>query len=162
MSPIYQFIYPFNTYALLTELEYYRAGFKAYEDVRYDALDNWKVLRDKPLRVLTKQYYKFCNDTGLEGKPRYYILDGNSVLPPHVDLNTECSINHLLSGNAAPITYTGHGNFEYKTALINTKEEHSVNNTEHNDRYLFKISFFDYTFEEVKEKILAYEARTKV
>lgn len=162
MSPIYQFIYPFNTYTLLTELEYYRNEFKAYKDVRYDALDNWKVLRNKPLRSLAKQYHKFCNDTGLQGKPRYYILDGNSMLPPHVDLNTECSINHLLLGNAAPITYTNHGEFKYKTALINTKEEHSVNNTEHGDRYLFKISFFDYTFEEVKEKILAYEAKTKV
>lgn len=154
MSPIYRFIYPFNTYALLTELEYYQNEFKSYEDIRYDAYSNWKVLRDSPLRVLTEQYYKFYNDIGLEGKPRYYILDSNSVLPPHIDLNTECSINHLLSGNAAPITYTNHGNFKYTTALINTKEEHSVDNTNYSDRYLFKISFFDYTFKEVKEKLM--------
>lgn len=162
MKPIHQFNYFFNTYALLIELDYYRNKFKAYEDIRYKPSDNWKILQDESLKVLSQQCNKFCNDIGLEGKPRYYILDGNSVLPPHIDLNTECSINHLLLGNAAPITYTKYGNFKYKTALINTKEEHSVNNAEYDDRYLFKISFFDHTFEEVKDKILAYEARTKV
>jgi len=63
--------------------------------------------------------------------------------------------NHLLSKNTAPITYTNHGNFKYTTALINTTEEHSVDNTNYSDRYLFKISFFDYTFKEVKEKLMS-------
>ena len=162
MSPIYKFIYPFNTYALLTELEHYQNEFKAYEDIRYDAMDNWKVLRDKPLKVLTKQCEKFCTDIGLKGIPRYYILDNKSILPPHVDLNTECSINHVLSSDAAAITYTNYGDYKYKTALINTQEEHSVDNTKYGNRYLYKISFFDHTFEDVKDRILAYETRTKI
>lgn len=162
MKPIHQFNYSFNTYALLTELDYYRDEFKAYEDVRYKASDNWKILQNESLKVLSQQCNKFCEDIELEGKPRYYILDANAVLPPHIDLNTKCSINHLLSGESAPITYTEYGNFKYKTALINTQEEHSVDNTKHDDRYLFKISFLENTFEEVKEKIIAYEARTKI
>ena len=48
MSPIYKFIYPFNTYALLTELEYYQNEFKAYEDI-YKGDDNHdiKYIADK-------------------------------------------------------------------------------------------------------------------
>ena len=39
----------------------------------------------------------------------------------------------------------------YKTALLNTQSLHGVNATK--DRYLFKMSFKDNSFEEVRDKL---------
>ena len=67
-----------------------------------------------------------------------------------------------MSTDSASVTYTNYGDFKYKTALLNTSEEHSVDNRNYSDRYIFKISFFNHSYEEVKEKIIAYEIRTKI
>ena len=163
VDPIYKFEFPFKTYSLLTEMDKYQDKFKAYSDIRYNQTDdNWLILKNENFKVLTEECRKFLEQIDLEGIPRYYILKANSILRPHVDYKTKCSINHLLSTDSASVTYTNYGDFKYKTALLNTSEEHSVDNRNYSDRYIFKISFFNHSYEEVKEKIIAYEIRTKI
>ena len=63
----------------------------------------------------------------------------------------QCSINVLVSDNPAPV-FIGGKNYMYKNCVLNVKEPHGVFMNDEN-RILFKISIFDYTFEEVKQKI---------
>ena len=163
IEPISKFEFPFRTYSFLTEMDKYQDKFKAYSDIRYNESDeNWLILKNENFKILTEECRKFLEQIELEGTPRYYILKANSILRPHIDYKTKCSINHLLSADCASVTYTDYGDFEYTTALLNTNEEHSVDNTNHEDRRIFKISFFNHSYEEVKEKIIAYQTRTKV
>jgi hypothetical protein len=80
---------------------------------------------------------------------RFYKLDANQYLAPHMDNKTQCCINFILNDNPAPITIQDIP-YTYKQALINTRMSHSVRNG-NTDRILFKISIFDIAFDEVKE-----------
>ena len=80
---------------------------------------------------------------------RFYKLDANQYLAPHMDNKTQCCINFILNDNPAPITIQDIP-YTYKQALINTRMSHSVRNG-NTDRILFKISIFDLAFDEVKE-----------
>lgn len=120
-------------------------------------MDNFKILRgNASLRIAQQECEKFLDYYGFlhnDGEPRYYILQANSILPVHTDVDTKCSINHLLEGTA-PIHFPDAGNYEYSTALLDISKPHGVDNTNSSDRLLYKISFFNYTFEEVKSKIM--------
>ena len=157
MEPIFKLNYKFNTFALLTELDRYKVSIGPYVDKRYGTIDNFKILRgNASLRVMNKECKKFLEYYGFskdDGEPRYYILKANSVLPEHIDMDTACSVNHLLEGTA-PIHFTDHGDYEYSTALLDISQSHGVDNTNLPDRFLYKISFFNHTFEEVKLKIM--------
>ena len=87
-------------------------------------------------------------------KPRFYTLKENTFLPNHIDNNTKCSINVLLSDENAPITIEGI-DFLYDQCLLNTQKIHSVKNTQ-KERILFKLSIFDLSFEEVSDLNLKF------
>ena len=157
MQPLFKLDYKFNTFALLTELDRYKLSIGPYVDKRYGQVDNFKILRgNASLRIAQQECEKFLDYYGFlhnDGEPRYYILQANSILPVHTDMDTKCSINHLLEGTA-PIHFPDAGNYEYSTALLDISKPHGVDNTNSSDRLLYKISFFNYTFEEVKSKIM--------
>ena len=155
MMPIINLDYKFNTFALLTELDRYKSSVGSYNDKRYGSVDNFKILRGS-FAVMSNECNKFLEYYGFskeDGEPRYYILKANTILPIHTDMDTKCSVNHLLEGTA-PIYFPDHGSFEYSTALLNISQPHGVDNTNLPDRLLFKISFFNHTFEEVASKIM--------
>ena len=111
--------------------------------------DVWKIAHAEADEYITD----LCNKLDINAKPRFYTLKANEVLPHHVDNDTECAINFILSDEAAPITFQETGNtYYYKTALLNTSLWHGVWNGP-NDRILLKLSIFDQPYEAVKEKL---------
>lgn len=157
MTPLLNIDFKFNTFALLTELDRYKDKIGPYVDKRYGEIDNFKILRGSTdLKVMTKECERFLLHYGFDlkdGEPRYYILKADTVLPTHTDKDTLCSVNHLLDG-AAPITFDGDAQYMYTTALVDISKPHGVDNRGQPDRLLFKISFFNHTFEEVYSKIV--------
>jgi len=111
--------------------------------------DVWKIAHAE-----VDEYTKYlCDYFDINAKPRFYMLKANQVLPHHIDNDTECAINFILSDDAAPITFQATDNtYHYRTALLNTSLWHGVWNGP-KDRILFKLSIFDEPFEIVKEKI---------
>ena len=118
---------------------------------------NWLVSRE-----LEKENVPYVNNItkalvikyGITGyvSPRFYMLTKNTILRNHVDLNTKCSINHVIQGDKSPVAYADYGMFYYNTALLNTTLMHGVINKD-TDRILFKLSIFDETFDQVKNKL---------
>ena len=157
MSPIFNFDFKFNTFALLTELDRHKNTIGSYNDKRYGKIDNFKILRaNDSLKMMQQECKRFLLHYGFkpsDGEARYYILKANSVLPMHTDMDTKCSVNHLLEGTA-PIQFENHGVYEYSTALLDISLPHMVDNSNLPDRLLFKISFFNHTFEQVKSQII--------
>ena len=85
---------------------------------------------------------------------RFYLQKKGFNLPLHKDRGTFCSINMVLGDDYDPIRLESDGVPTikyYKTALLNTQSLHGVNATK--DRYLFKMSFKDNSFEEVRDKL---------
>ena len=121
---------------------------KPYSDPRYPgyALDNWLIehYTDNSINKLMK-------DLQIEGKPRFYWLKENTVLPEHVDNGTQCSVNIILTDDAAPVTFSGI-DYYYSQALLNTTVPHSVTNGP-KERILLKISIFDETYEQLSARI---------
>jgi|TARA_B110000503_G_C7079563_1_gene384541 hypothetical protein len=104
--------------------------------------------------------HEMCKEIGIVGRPRFYLLDENVYLVPHVDFGTLCSINILLfTTENAPVNVEGN-EYTYTSCILNTQKEHSVQNGL-NKRILFKISIFEHSYEEVCEKIKLYEEKIK-
>lgn len=154
-SNLFPINYLFNTAALHKEAK--EKEFVTYEDPRYGKSVGAHILKnDIPEAQI--QAKEFCEFYGLElGSPRYYKLEADHYLLPHVDYNTTCSVNHILSNDYAPVTIIGE-DYHYKTALLNTSVQHGVNNIGKEERLLFKISFFESTYEEIREQIRSREA----
>jgi len=147
--------YQFDTDSLKQELLTVRDQFDSYTDDRLDFdMNNWLILRgNEELPVLNEECERFCWDYGLytsKVKPRYYVLKGDTILPPHVDHNTKCSINHILSDDNADVSFGEHS-YSYTTALLDTSKLHGVDNSNKPDRLLFKLSFFDKSYERMVE-----------
>jgi hypothetical protein len=125
-----------------SEVNYARGG----KDAPY-----WKVIRDNNLNSeISRSYAQFIKDSyGIVGKINvsFYRLLANETLPWHIDTDTKCSINFILNGDAAPVSYKD-GSYTYKQALIRTDIPHMVKNG-NKDRILYKISIFDMDFEDV-------------
>lgn len=156
--PVHKFEFPFANDLLLREFEKVRYKLAPYKDDRYSApSNNWLVLRDLEnydlpyVHNITLAVVKTYNIKG-KVSPHFYFLQRKSILRNHVDLNTKCSINHVIQGGSAPVTYPEYGEYEYETALLDTGKLHGVINKEE-DRILFKISIFDETYEQVFHKI---------
>lgn len=119
-----------------------------YTDSRYPgmSIDDWLIAYH------TSDYIEsIMKDFGVEGKPRFFWLMPNAVIPEHVDNGTLCSLNFILTDNASPITF-GSKDYFYESILLNTTIPHSVTNNEH-ERIMFKISIFNETFDEVASRI---------
>lgn len=148
-----QIEFDFKSEDLLIEAE--TNQFEVYHDDKHGKNENWKILKGDSLYLprAWEEANRFCKYFGLEnGVPRYYILDSDSYLMPHIDYNTTCSVNHVLSADAAPVTVEGK-DYLYKTALLNTSVIHGVNNKGKKERILYKISFFDEDYEAISRKV---------
>ncbi len=144
---IFIFDYDFDRELLLKEYEKIKDKLEVYEDI-YGVSAQWKVHR------LEKCDYAnyLCDLIGINCRPRFYVLEPSKLLGPHVDLNTLCSINILLNyTNPAPVSSEGN-EYSYKQCVLNTQKMHHVMNTAE-ERILFKMSIFDYQYEDVCEKV---------
>ena len=84
-----------------------------------------------------------------KGKPRFYKQDVTTSVGMHTDRGTLCSFNVLLTGQDDPIVFES-GKIHYNCALINVSIPHSVPLVK-STRYLYKVSVFDKTFEELAD-----------
>jgi len=144
------FDYDFDKSALLDFWSQNRANTQPYTDKRFGkfVMNNWRILNDIELEYADKLNTYFDIDT----IPKFYILEANTQLLPHIDQDTTCSINFLLSDGAAPVRFSDN-EYYYRTALLNTSRKHSVDKYP-TDRILFKLSVKDESFSSVKQKIL--------
>ena len=144
---IFIFDYDFDRKLLLKEYNKNKNKLEVYGDI-YGVSNQWKVARLKKC-----EYANYlCDLIGINCKPRFYVLEPNKFLGPHVDLNTRCSINILLNyDNPAPVT-SENTKYLYKQCVLNTQKIHQVMNT-NEERILFKMSIFDSEFSEVCEKV---------
>jgi len=85
-------------------------------------------------------------------RPRYYKLEANTAVPKHVDHNTKCGINIMLSDKAGPVEFLDVGQFDYRVALLNTSQMHCVPPYPE-ERILLKLSIMDVDFETVKLRL---------
>lgn len=109
----------------------------------------WMVARNVDNDIVRK----FKETISYEFSPRYILHKSKTVLPMHKDLGTECSINILIkSSNPAPIDFASGNTYYYKSALLNTQQEHGVKNPDE-DRLILKLSFKDTPFEKVKAEL---------
>jgi hypothetical protein len=83
-------------------------------------------------------------------RPRYYVQKKGSSVPFHRDMNTECSLNIILSNRAGPILFEDIGEVVYRCALLNTTQRHGVPKFK-TERLLLKFSIFDKTYDETRE-----------
>ena len=99
--------------------------------------------------AITKQFQQIL---GYDCKPRFYCQKQGYTIPYHTDSGPSCSINFVLSDTPDPIKLKVRGTeiTEYYTvALLDTQVCHSVGAST-KDRYLFKLSIFDKSYEEIK------------
>lgn len=81
-------------------------------------------------------------------RPRFYRQQSNTEVPKHIDINTKCSINIILSDTFGPVVFDKQDPKFYKCAILDTTIEHSVP-AYHMERILLKFSIFDKSFDEV-------------
>ena len=116
-------------------------------------IEKWLIKRDVTGygRMITEEFEKRLD---VSIKPRFYIQETGFTLPYHRDRSTTCAINFILSTPRDPITFRQGYNtfhFKYKTAIVDVTQEHMVTAMT-SDRYLFKLSIFDKSYEEILEK----------
>jgi hypothetical protein len=139
--------YPLNVDRALIEAEHARINSKAYSDDRFEGdVAAWQISKYNSPFI-----QKIMDDFGIQGKPRFYFMEPFFKLPEHVDYKTECSINFVLSENAAPVSF-GDKQYDYKQCLLNTSIPHSVQNGPE-ERILLKISIFDVSFNDLAKRI---------
>jgi hypothetical protein len=151
MQHIHHTNFDFNydyLYQLAAEQQLLAKGFTSTNGVKINGadMDFWKIAK------FSDRYLdKILDVVELKGKPRFYFQPPFTTIPPHKDHNTTCSWNIVLSDNPAPVTVE-EIDYTYKQALLNTQCLHWVN-TGAEERVLLKISFFDYTFEQVADRL---------
>ena len=119
-----------------------------YKDDRFDEVSShFKIIKHD--FEYAKELSKIFN---VESRPRFYTLDANTILNQHTDFGTLCSLNFILSDIPAPIIF-GDTNITYNYALLDTTKLHGVVNND-KDRLVFKMSIFNETFDEVKNKLI--------
>lgn len=144
--------YNFDKELLLKQAADAKVHAMPYTDVRYPELKfpDWHIGRHN-----SEYIEKIMHDFGINGSPRFYWMKPFAVVPRHTDNGTKCSLNFILTDNAAPIkigSLNAGQHYSYKAALLNTTIPHSVTNN-HEERIMLKISIFDEFFETVDERI---------
>tara|TARA_B100001057_G_C22635091_1_gene865930 strand:+ start:332 stop:853 length:522 start_codon:yes stop_codon:yes gene_type:complete len=72
----------------------------------------------------------------------------NTRVNTHIDPNSSCCVNIILSGHTGPVVFEDYGKIYYKCALLNSQEWHSVPSYDE-DRVLVKFAYFKKSYEEV-------------
>ena len=118
----------------------------------YEKKNNRILVRDNfedcPYASSIQKYFEDL--LGFDISSRFYLQKKGFMLPLHRDRGTYCAINMVLGDDYDPIRFKEHEEY-YKVALLNTQSMHGVAATK--DRYLFKMSFKNNTYEEVKDKL---------
>ena len=86
-------------------------------------------------------------------RPRFYKQEKNTEVPPHIDINTKCSVNIVLSDSFGPVQFTNYEPMFYSCALLDTTKEHFVPSYPE-ERLLLKFSIFDVTFDDAKRSFI--------
>ena len=143
MEPILHLKYTIDKDILLQQAAEIKSSASVYVDPRPGlGTPDWLIKKH------TSEYIeKIIADLGINARPRFYWLKPFASLKEHTDNGTECSVNFIISENAAPITIEGI-DYLYRSALLNTQRRHSVTNGPE-ERILLKISIFDKTYEEI-------------
>lgn len=125
-----------------------RRNSQPYTDLRYPdlRLEDWHIGRYRDDYIET-----VMRDFEVEGRPRFYWLEPYAEIPEHIDNETKCSINLIITKDPAPITIQG-ADFVYQQALLNTTIPHSVKNGPV-ERIMLKISIFNESFEDLAKRI---------
>ena len=145
--PLIEFQIDFDRNRLLAEAED-QEGYQTFVDPKTNAtIPGWYIKRvnrgyAQELTNFFKKEFALA-----DCRPRFYIQDPGVDIGFHIDRQTLCSFNFLLSDDPDPISFRS-GTMFYASALLNTTVEHAVLATK-NRRVLFKISVFDKSFEEV-------------
>lgn len=145
------FDFDFDQSYLLEVWNEYKNNSVPYQDKRFNrfVMKNWRIVNE-----LNLDYADYLNNYfDIKSSPKFYILDANTSLAMHVDQDTTCALNFVLSDNPAPVRFKSGNSYYYKTALLNTSIKHAVDKTQ-NDRILFKLSIKDEPFDSVKQKII--------
>lgn len=148
MSPVTNLNYPLNKDRLLVIADDIKKDANPYTDSRYPGkqLDTWLILHH------TDSYIQeIINDFGVNGSPRFYWQEPNSVLPMHVDNNTTCSINFVLTDTPSPVIVEDIA-YTYEQAVLDTTKLHGVI-TGNEERIILKISIFDESYESIIARI---------
>ena len=159
---LYEIDYEYDRELLLRECTE-EEGYEPYFDPKTgNVLNEWLIKRDVSGygRMIGEEFEEILD---VPIKPRFYILEKNFTLPFHQDRGTACSINFVLSTSRDPITFRqsyNTFNFQYKTAIVDVSQEHMVTASKE-DRYLFKLSIFDKSYEEVLETYVRHERNNK-
>ena len=70
----------------------------------------------------------------------------------HIDPATLCSVNIVLSKDAAPVVFEDYGEIDYRCALFNTSLNHAVP-AYHKERLLLKFAYLDTPYEAVRKRL---------
>jgi hypothetical protein len=146
---LYKFSYDYNQEFLLSEATDLDGYFPFVDPLTKNTINDWLI---KHVKKDNSYGWKICEHftkiTGMKCKPRFYDQKKGFTLPFHKDRGTKCSINIVLSDDPDPILFRDQ-KVLYKIGLLNTEAEHSVIATK--QRLLYKLSFFDNSFLEVRE-----------
>ena len=157
MNPVTLLNYELDHVYLTKLAETLREGSQAYNDPRMGEtqIPYWTMARFSNDPYVNK----VMGDFGVQGRPRFYYLKENTMIPEHVDFNTTCSLHFILNDDEpAPVTIEGVDYF-YTQCVLNTTVMHGVKNSD-KERLLFKISLFDIPYEQLVETI-PYKLVTK-
>jgi hypothetical protein len=147
-EPLVHLNYPIDLNRILESAARAKIESKPYTDSRYPELllDQWHIGK------YTDEYIEsIISDFEVEGRPRFYWLEPYATIPEHVDNETQCSINLIITDDPAPITING-TDFVYRQALLDTTVPHSVVNSD-KQRIMLKISIFNETFDQLSQRI---------
>lgn len=140
--------YPLDVERILKSAKAARTQSRPYTDSRYPDLhlEDWHIGRysDDYIESIIK-------DFEVEGRSRFYWLEPYAEIPEHIDNETQCSINLIITKDPAPITING-TDFVYQQALLNTTVPHSVKNGAV-ERIMLKISIFNESFESLAKRV---------
>lgn len=148
MQPLYHLTdVDYDQQSLLEEAKQFEQDAPYYKDSRYEGeFVGWKIIKEQDyfLPQAKKVIEQFVLPT--QCKTRYYVQDVGVDIPMHIDNNTQCSINIILTDKYAPIKIENE-EYYYKQCLLNTTLEHGVfNNT--TKRYLLKCTIMDMNYED--------------
>lgn len=142
------FSIPINTSILLNEYNTVIGNALDYSDNRPRAsFTNWKIVKHN--FPYADELINFFRLETYDVRPRFYLLDKNTLLKQHVDNGTLCSLNFILSNKNSPINFR-EKEFYYTQALINTQSHHGISQPCVEDRILFKLSIMNLSYHEAK------------
>lgn len=147
-NPLIHLNYPIDIDRISASAAEARKASRPYTDTRYPdlMLDQWHIGK------YTDEYIEsIISDFDVEGSPRFYWLEPYATIPEHVDNETQCSINLIITDEPAPITING-TDYVYRQALLDTTVPHSVINSD-KQRIMLKISIFNETFDHLSQRI---------